>query len=96
MRITVKKANTGKTSLANMVHTILSLTNCGDCVTCNSVEQYLTHEAHYSTYTAEVSTILKLLCEMGYFTIEHGKVENSCNRSVIKIYTRTNKVNVTF
>lgn len=95
MRITVKKMNDGKTTITNMMHAILNLTVQGDCVTCKSVEQYLTKEAHYYTQTAEISTILKILTEMGYFTVEYGKTENSSN-SVKKIYTRTNKSNDIF
>ena len=94
MRITVKKKNTEKTSTVNMIHAILNLTAQGDCVTCNSVVQYLTTQAQYHTYTTEISTILKILTEMGYFTMEYGETEQNSN--VVKIYTRTDKLNNIF
>ena len=94
MRITVKKMNTEKTSTINMIHAILNLTTQGDCVTCSSVVQYLTTQAQYYTYTTEISTILKILTEMGYFTMEYGKTEQNSN--VVKIYTRTDKINNIF
>ena len=94
MRITVKKKNTEKTSVVNMMHAILNLTAQGDCVTCNSVVQYLTTQAQYDTHTTEISTILKILTEMGYFTMEYGETEQNSN--VVKIYTRTNKINNIF
>lgn len=92
MTITVKKMNTDKTSLINIMHAILNLTTYGDCVTCSSVVQYLYNEAHYQTYTAEISTILKLLTEMGFFTVEYGIVKGY-SKSITKIYTRTHKIN---
>lgn len=94
MRITVKKKNTGKTSTINMMHAILNLTTQGDCVTCNSIVQYLTIQAQYYTYTTEISTILKILTEMGYFTMEYSETEQNSN--VVKIYTRTDKINNIF
>lgn len=94
MRITVKKKNTEKTSTVNMMHAILNLTAQGDCVTCNSVVQYLTTQAQYHTHATEISTILKILTEMGYFTMEYGETEQNSN--VVKIYTRTNKINNIF
>ena len=90
MGMIVKKRNMEKNSATNMMHAILNLTTQGDCITRNSVEQYLTKEAHYCTYTAEVSTILKILTEMGFFTMEYGKTEH-CPNTVKKIYTRTDK-----
>lgn len=95
MGMTVKKMNTEKTSAINMIHAILNFTTQGNCVTCNSVEQYLTKKAFYCTYTAEISTILKILTEMGYFTMEYGKTEQ-CPNTVEKIYTRTDKLNDIF
>lgn len=95
MTMIVKKRNMEKNSVTNMMHAILNLTTRGDCVTCNSVERYLTKEAHYYTYTAEISTILKILTEMGYFTMEYGKTENGPD-TVKKIYTRTDKLNDIF
>lgn len=94
MRITVKKKNTGNTSTINMMHAILNLTTQGDCVTCNSIVRYFNTQAEYDTYTTEISTILKILTEMGYFTMEYGKTDQSFN--VVKIYTRTNKLNNIF
>ena len=94
MRITVKKKNTEKTSTVNMMHAILNLTTQGDCVTCTSIVQYLTTQAQYDTHTTEISTILKILTEMGYFTMEYGETEQNSN--VVKIYTRTNKINNIF
>ena len=94
MRMTVKKKNTEKTSTINMMHAILNLTTQGDCVTCNSVVRYLTTQAQYHTYKTEISTILKILTEMGYFTIEYGETEQNSN--VVKIYTRTDKINNIF
>lgn len=94
MRMTVKKIETEKTSIVNMIHAILNLTSKGDCVTCNSVMRYLNCEVHYNTYSTEISTILKILTEMGYFTAEYGKVENY--RGTVKIYTRTGKLNDIF
>lgn len=94
MRITVKKKNTEKTSAINMIHAILNLTAQGDCVTCNSIVQYLTTQAQYYTHTTEISTILKILTEMGYFTMEYGETEQ--NSTVVKIYTRTDKLNNIF
>lgn len=94
MRMTVKKKNTEKTSTVNMMHAILNLTAQGDCVTCTSVAQYLTTQAQYYTHTTEISTILKILTEMGYFTMEYGETEQNSN--VVKIYTRTNKINNIF
>lgn len=94
MRITVKKKNTEKTSAINMIHAILNLTAQGDCVTCNSIVQYLTTQAQYYTHTTEISTILKILTEMGYFTVEYGETEQ--NSTVVKIYTRTDKLNNIF
>jgi hypothetical protein len=95
MTMVVKKMNTEKTSVISMMSTILNLTAQGDCVTCSSVERYLTKEAHYHTRTAEISTVLKILTEMGYFTMEYGKTEDSSD-SVKKIYIRTNKSNTIF
>lgn len=95
MTMIVKKRNMEKNSATDMIHAILNLTTLGDCVTCNSVERYLTKEAHYCTYTAEISTILKILTEMGYFTVEYGKIEHDPN-TVRKIYTRTDKLNDIF
>lgn len=94
MRMTVKKKNTEKTSAINMIHAILNLTAQGDCVTCNSIVQYLTTQAQYYTHTTEISTILKILTEMGYFTMEYGETEQ--NSTVVKIYTRTDKLNNIF
>ena len=94
MRITVKKKNTEKTSTVNIMHAILNLTAQGDCVTCSSVVQYLTTQAQYYTHATEISTILKILTEMGYFTMEYGETEQNSN--VVKIYTRTNKINNIF
>ena len=94
MRITVKKKNTGNTSTINMMHAILNLTAQGDCVTCNSIVQYLTTQAQYETHAAEISTILKILAEMGYFTMEYGETEQNSN--IVKIYTRTDKLNNIF
>ena len=94
MRITVKKKNTEKTSVVNMMHAILNLTTQGDCVTCTSVVQYLTTQAQYYTQTTEISTILKILTEMGYFAMEY--VETEQNSNVVKIYTRTDKLNNIF
>lgn len=94
MKMTIKKMNTRKTCITYIMHIILDLKQ-GDCITCNSVEHYLDKELHYRTYTAEISTVLKILTEMGYFTMEYGKTENSSN-SVKKIYTRTNKSNDIF
>ena len=94
MRMTVKKKNTGNTSTINMMHAILNLTTRGDCVTCNSIVQYLNTQAEYDTYTNEISTILKILTEMGYFTMEYGETEQ--NSTVVKIYTRTDKINNIF
>ena len=94
MRITVKKKNTEKTSVVNMMHEILNLTMQGDCVTCNSIVQYLTKQAQYHTHATEISTILKILTEMGYFTMEYGKTEQNSN--VVKIYIRTDKINNIF
>ena len=94
MRMTVKKKNIEKTSVINMMHAILNLTTQGDCVTCTSIVQYLTTQAQYDTHTTEISTILKILTEMGYFTMEYGETEQNSN--VIKIYTRTNKINNIF
>lgn len=94
MRITVKKKNTEKTSAVNMMHAILNLTIQGDCVTCNSVVQYLTTQAQYHTHATEISTILKILTEMGYFTMEYSETEQNSN--VVKIYTRTDKLNNIF
>ena len=93
MGMTVKKMNTRDTSITDMMHIILDFTTQGDCVTCDSVEQYLTEE-HYCTYTAEISTILKIFTEMGYFTMEYGKTEQSSG--IVKIYTRTKKSNDIF
>ena len=94
MRMTVKKKNTEKTSVVNMMHAILNLTTQGDCVTYNSIVQYLTTQAQYDTHATEISTILKILTEMGYFTMEYGETEQNSN--VVKIYTRTNKINNIF
>lgn len=94
MRITVKKIDTKQTSIVNMIHAILNLTSKGDCVTCTSVVQYLTSEGNYYTYTAEISTILNMLAEMGYFTAEYGNVKGY--NSTVKIYTRTGKLNDIF
>lgn len=94
MGITVKKENTEKTSTVNMIHTILNLTIQGDCVTCNSIVQYLTIQAQYHTHATEISTILKILTEMGYFIMEYGKTEQNSN--IVKIYTRTDKLNNIF
>lgn len=94
MRITVRKKNTEKTSTINMIHAILNLTAQGDCVTCNSIVQYLTTQAQYYTHKTEISTILKILTEMGYFTMEYGETEQNSN--IVKIYTRTNKINNIF
>lgn len=94
MRMTVKKIETEKTSIVNMIHAILNLTTKDDCVTCNSIMQYLAYEANYDTYTAEISTVLKMLTEMEYFTMEYGKVEGHNN--TVKIYTRTGKLNDIF
>ena len=94
MRMTVKKKNTEKTSVVNMMHAILNLTIQGDCVTCNSIVQYLTTQAQYHTHATEISTILKILTEMGYFTMEYGETEQNSN--VVKIYTRTDKLNNIF
>lgn len=94
MRMTVKKKNIEKTSVVNMMHAILNLTTQGDCVTCTSIVQYLTTQAQYDTHTTEISTILKILTEMGYFTMEYGETEQNSN--VVKIYTRTNKINNIF
>lgn len=94
MRMTVKKINTEKTSTVNMIHAILNLTTQGDCVTCNSIVQYLTIQAQYDTHATEISTILKILTEMGYFTMEYGKTEQNSN--IVKIYTRTDKLNNIF
>ena len=94
MRITVKKKNTEKTSVVNMMHAILNLTTQGDCVTCTSIVQYLTTQEQYETHATEISTILKILAEMGYFTMEYGKTEQNSN--IVKIYTRTNKINNIF
>ena len=94
MRMTVKKKNTEKTSTVNMMHAILNLTAQGDCVTCTSVVQYLTTQAQYYTHATEISTILKILTEMGYFTMEYGETEQNSN--VVKIYTRTDKLNNIF
>lgn len=93
MEMTVKK-NTEKTSTVNMIHAILNLTVQGDCVTCNSIVQYLTIQAQYHTHATEISTILKILTEMGYFTMEYGKTEQNSN--IVKIYTRTDKRNNIF
>lgn len=93
MEMTVKK-NTEKTSTVNMIHAILDLTVQGDCVTCNSIVQYLTIQAQYHTHATEISTILKILTEMGYFTMEYGKTEQNSN--IVKIYTRTDKRNNIF
>lgn len=93
MEMTVKK-NTEKTSTVNMIHAILNLTVQGDCVTCNSIVQYLTTQAQYHTHATEISTILKILTEMGYFTMEYGKTEQNSN--IVKIYTRTDKRNNIF
>lgn len=94
MRMTVKKIETEKTSIVNMIHAILNLTTKGDCVTCNSIVQYLTCEQNYNTYTAEISTVLKMLTEMEYFTMEYGNAEGYNN--TVKIYTRTGKLNDIF
>ena len=94
MRMTVKKKNTEKTSTVNMMHAILNLTAQGDCVTCTSVVQYLITQAQYYTHATEISTILKILTEMGYFTMEYGETEQNSN--VVKIYTRTDKLNNIF
>ena len=94
MRMTVKKIETEKTSIVNMIHAILNLTSKGDCVTCTSVVEYLTRQGNYYTYAAEISTILKMLTEMGYFTAEYGNVEKY--NSTVKIYTRTDKLNDIF
>ena len=94
MIMTVKKKNTEKTSTVNMMHAILNLTTQGDCVTCTSVVQYLTTQAQYYTHATEISTILKILTEMGYFTMEYGETEQNSN--VVKIYTRTDKLNNIF
>ena len=94
MRMTVKRIETEKTSIVNMIHTILNLTSKGDCVTCTSVVEYLTREGNSYTYAAEISTVLKILAEMGYFTAEYGNVERY--NSTIKIYTRTGKLNDIF
>lgn len=94
MRMTVKKINTEKTSTVNMIHAILNLAMQGDCVTCNSIVQYLTIQEQYHTHATEISTILKILTEMGYFTMEYGKTEQNSN--IVKIYTRTDKLNNIF
>lgn len=94
MRMTVKRIETEKTSIVNMIHAILNLTSKGDCVTCTSVVQYLTSEGNSYTYTAEISTVLKILTEMGYFTAEYGNVEKYSG--TVKIYTRTGKLNDIF
>lgn len=94
MRMTVKKTNTEKTSTVNIIHAILNLTMQGDYVTCNSIVQYLTIQAQYHTHATEISTILKILTEMGYFTMEYGKTEQNSN--IVKIYTRTDKLNNIF
>ena len=94
MRMTVKKIETEKTSIVNMIHAILNLTAKGDCVTCKSIVQYLTCEANYDTYTVEISTVLKMLIEMGYFTMEYGKAEGY--NHTVKICTRTDKLNDIF
>ena len=94
MRMTVKRIETEKTSIINMIHAILNLTSKGDCVTCTSVVQYLTSEGNSYTYTAEISIVLKMLTEMGYFTAEYGNVEKY--NSTVKIYTRTGKLNDIF
>lgn len=94
MRMTVKKKNIEKTSTINMIHAILNLTAQGDCVTCSSIIKYFTSQTQYYTHTTEISTILKILTEMGYFTMEYGETEQSSN--VVKIYTRTNKINNIF
>ena len=95
MGMTVKKMNTEKISVTNMMHAILNLTTQGNCITCDSVEQYFTNKAYYQTYTAEIAVILKILAEMGYFTVEYGEIEN-CPNMIKKIYTRTNKLNDIF
>lgn len=94
MRMTVKKIDTKNTSIVSMIHSILSLTSENDSVTCTSVVQYFTCEIHYDTCTAVISTILKMLTEMGYFTMEYGNVEG--HNSTVKIYTRTGKQNNIF
>ena len=94
MRITVKKKNTEKTSVVNMMHAILNLTTQGDCVTCSSIIKYFTSQTQYYTHTTEISTILKILTEMGYFTMEYGETEQNSN--VVKIYARTDKLNNIF
>ena len=92
MRMTVKKIETEKTPIINMIHTILNLTSKGDCVTCTSVRQYF--EENCQNCTADISTILKILAEMGYFTIKYSNAEGYNN--TVKIYTRTGKRNNIF
>ena len=94
MRITVKKIDTKQTSIVNMIHAILNLTSEGDCVTCTSIVRYFTCGTDYDTCTAEISTILRMLAEMGYFTMEYGNAEGYNN--TVKIYTRTDKLNDIF
>lgn len=94
MGMTVKKMSNERTSITDMMHIILDFTTQGDCVTCSSVEEYLNKEEHYCTYSAEISTVLKILTEMGYFTMEYGKTEQSPN--IVKIYTRTKELNEIF
>lgn len=94
MRMTVKKIDTKNTSIVSMIHSILSLTSENDSVTCTSVVRYFTCETHYDTCTAVISTILKVLTEMGYFTMEYGNVEEYNN--TVKVYTRTDKLNDIF
>ena len=92
MRMTVKRIETEKTPIINMIHTILNLTTKGNCVTCTSVRQYF--EENCQNCTADISTILKILAEMGYFTIKYSNAEGYNN--TVKIYTRTGKRNNIF